>query len=101
MFITGSYCCSPQGENTVRLNKKIIKIDFYYDGGTIDITFEDNSKLFIDYRIASNTTGQFYTVYPNDNDEDKIPMTIENMGQLLKEIVRYYEHKKPKRDFYE
>lgn len=101
MFITGSYCCAPQGENTTQLDKTISNINFYYDGGTINITFEDNSELFIDYRIKSNTSRQFYTVYPNDNDEDKIPMTIENMGQLLKEVVRYYEHKKPKRDFYE
>lgn len=75
------------------LNKKITNVDFFYDGGTIDITFEDNSKLFIDYRIASNTSGQFYNVYPNGNDENKIQMTIENIGQLLKEIIRYYEHK--------
>lgn len=74
------------------LDKKITKIDFYYDGGTIGITFEDNTKLFIDYRIASNTTGHFYNVYPNDNEDNKISMTIENMGQLLKEIIRYYEH---------
>lgn len=75
------------------LDKKITKIDFYYDGGTIDITFEDNAELFIDYRIASNTTGQFYNIYPNDNEKNKIPMNIENMGQLLKEIIRYYEHR--------
>lgn len=75
------------------LDKKIIKIDFYYDGGTIDMSFEDSSKLFIDYRIASNTTGQFYNIYPNDNEKNKIPMSIENMGQLLKEIIRYYEHR--------
>lgn len=75
------------------LNKKIVNIGFYYDGGTIKISFEDNSNLFIDYKIVSNTTGQFYNVYPNDNEDDKIPMSIENMGQLLKEIIRYYEHR--------
>ena len=77
----------------MELNKKIINIDGYYDGGTIEITFEDKSKLFIDYRIASNTRGQFYDVYPNDNEDNKILMDIENMGQLLKEIIRYYEHR--------
>ena len=65
---------------------KITKITSYRDGGTIEITTEDNKIYCIDDRIGTDTRGTVYEGYPDnskpvENQED-IKLQIANAVML-------------------
>lgn len=63
---------------------KILKIDTYRDGGTIEIITE-RGTFCIDRRIGSKTLGKLFFGYPSDSN------MIENYSDLLSQLKQSLE----------
>jgi len=69
---------------------KIIRIDKARDGGTICFEYEDGHELYIDNRIGSRTTSQFYDDYPEHKNAKIVRMTNEDIHNLICCMMEYY-----------
>lgn len=67
---------------------KILKIDGYKDGGTIEIT-TDNKVFCIDNRICSETKGIIFENYPRGNDSNIVPNQEEIKSEIKNALSEY------------
>jgi len=61
-------------------------IDFYKDGGTMEIV-TDKGNFFIDDRISSETKGKIYSEYPKRDNSN----VLENQDEIKNHIIKYIE----------
>ena len=69
----------------------IIKsFNVYRDGGTIEITTEDDKVFCFDDRILSKTKGKLYDGYPKENNSNIITENAEAIEiELIKALSSY------------
>jgi hypothetical protein len=67
---------------------KIIKIDSYLDGGTIEITTNKGSYC-IDDRLFSKTKGSIFCNYPKDDNRNIAPNQDELKVELIDALAKY------------
>jgi len=67
---------------------KINKITPIRDGGSIELNTSEGIYI-IDNRFESNTKGQLYLNYPNDNNDNLIDNQKELAEQLLEGLFHY------------
>jgi hypothetical protein len=62
------------------IKMKIVNIDSYRDGGTLEITTENGKTYWVDRRIRTKTLGQIYDAHPNKG------ILLPNQLDLIAEI---------------
>lgn len=70
----------------IKESYKNININFYKDGGTIELG-TDKGNFFIDDRLFSVTKGKIYSEYPSDDNSN----IIENQEEIKNNILKYIE----------
>lgn len=67
---------------------KILRIDSYIDGGTIEIT-TDEGVYCIDNRLFSNLKGKIFFNYPKDDNRNIVPNQNEIKAELINALAEY------------
>lgn len=67
---------------------KILKIDSYLDGGTIEIT-TDTVSYCIDDRLFSKTQGSVFCNYPEDDNSNIVPNQDDIKQELINALAKY------------
>lgn len=73
-------------------NMKILEIEQYLDGGTIEIV-TDKGSYCIDSRLFTETENQIYNGYPNDDNSNLITNSKSIKLELLEALKDYNEDK--------
>jgi len=68
---------------------KIINIEQYFDGGTIEIYTDDNRIFSIDDRLFTKTPNRLYNGYPKDDNSNLIGNPQEIERELLEALKDY------------
>ena len=78
----------------------IFKVDSYRDGGTLELTFADGLKMFIDNRIGTKTSGYTYPKHPSDCEplpqqevvKNYILSVLDSQPPIIQHNVNQTEH---------
>ena len=70
----------------------IKSIDYYLDGGTIEMVLENGESYCIDDRLETETKHQLYKGYPKDDNSNIIEYPLDEEIMLM-EMLEEYKNK--------